>query len=78
MFCAERYGGVAVHLQDLTAVKLYLFMLLAICLLIMCFMPSTWKVRSAIMVNWRNGEACSTRCCDAARLSRSRVGELSS
>jgi len=30
----------------LTSLKLYLFMLLGICLCIMCLMPSTWKVRS--------------------------------
>ena len=30
----------------LTSLKLYLFMILGICLRIMCLMPSTWKVQS--------------------------------
>ena len=39
--CTERFGVV-----NLTAVQLYLFMILGICLRIMCLMPSMWKVQS--------------------------------
>ena len=66
-FRAEPYG-VVVHLRDI--LQLYFFMLLGIWLHFMCFTTSVWKVRSDEM-------AKSSR--DAAlRLSRSRVGELSS
>ena len=46
----------------LTSLKLYLFMLLGICLCIMCLTPSTWKVRSNKMAKcgWDDAMLAST------------------
>ena len=76
IFRAEPYEGVVVHLRDISySCEVVFFLLLGICLHIMCFTLSVWEVRSDEMAN---GEVQSRRRCAALRLSRSRVGELSS
>ena len=57
------------------AVKLYFFMLLGICL---CIRASRRVCGKFDRTKWRKGEVWLIRCRAALRLSRSRVGELSS